>query len=88
MTGKLRKSLGCLEILPIVTASGTPVTAECRTPDYDLIAVKIHVLDAQFERLLQSEARPVEKRNDDPRNACQLIQDGAHFVDTEHHRHA
>jgi hypothetical protein len=66
---------------------GATVLLPFSTSDHDLIAIEIHVLDVQFERLLEPEAGPVEQRHDQPRCTGQLIQHHAHLVNAEDHRH-
>jgi hypothetical protein len=50
------------------------------------MTIEVEILDSEFETLLQSKAGAVQQRRHDPRRFVQLGQDGAHFVDAQHHR--
>jgi hypothetical protein len=67
---------------------GDAVLAALAVAHQQLAALELDILHAQAQALEQTHARAVEQRGDQPHGAAQLVQQGAHLADREHHRQA
>ena len=63
-----------------------PILLSFATPDRDLVAIEVEVLDAEFQALLEANARAVQHRHNEPHRAVNLLQELAEFFSTEHDR--
>jgi hypothetical protein len=74
---------------PLLHGSGQhrhPILLSFATPDHDLVAIEVEVLDAEPDTLLKPEARAVQQRHDEPHHAVNMGDEPADFFSTEHDR--